>query len=164
MKSSLVIEQRKTAAFLWDEVQRDTRMFTLPVQRLLILVLGVHGTLILLPMITLAQLSISLAASVLVLIIVRLLNAVICLQTVYKPEGVVISFFRYRTQKVFLHCNEIRSAELIRFPFWRRLKGGPTYRVYGRRGIAFHLKDGSTVYLGTQERKETLKRVLTMYQ
>lgn len=110
-----------------------------------------------------AQLSISLAASVLVLIVVRLLNAVICLQTVYKPEGIVVSYFRYRARKVFLHRDDIRSVEIVKLPFWGSPKGGTTYRVYGGKGIAVHMKNGETVYIGTQEKRETLDRVLAMY-
>jgi len=163
MKSSLLLDQPKAAVFLWDEVQRDTRLFTEPVRRMSALVLSIHGGLLLLPMITPAQLSVSLAACVLALIIVRLCNALICLKTVFKSDGILVAYFRYGARKVFLHGSDIQSAKLVRLPFWGVPKDGPTYRVYGRKAIAVTLYDGRTVYIGTQENETTLNLVLHMY-
>jgi hypothetical protein len=163
MKSSLLLEQPPSAVFLWDEVQRDTRLLTEPVRRMSALVLSIHGGLLLLPFITPAQLSISFATCILALIIVRLCNALICLKTVLKPEGILVAYFRYGSRKVFLHREDIRSAKLVRLPLWSTPKDGPTYRVYGRQAIAVCLRDGRTVYIGTQEQEATLNRVLHMY-
>lgn len=163
MKSSLLLEQPASAVFLWDEVQRDTRLLTEPVRRMSALVLSIHGGLLLLPLINPAQLSISFATCVLALIIVRLCNALICLKTVFKPDGILVAYFRYGSRKVFLHREDIRSAKLVRLPFWSTPADGPTYRVYGRQAIAVSLRDGRTVYIGTQEQETTLNRVLHMY-
>lgn len=160
---NLVLEQRRAAAWLWHEVQRDVRFLTEPVRRTGLLVLLAHGTLIWLPAISPAQLGISLLCCLLFLVILRLCNALVCLKTVFKPEGILVAYFRYRARKIFFRRDEILAARLVRLPFWRLPGGGPVYRVYGRRAIALTLTDGRTVYIGTQEDPETLQHILSRY-